>query len=311
MRVVPVLGLVLFGVASPAAAQTRVQGIDVSQFQGDMNWATAYNKGVRFAFIRGTRGPTTGSASVNDTKLHANVPAARSAGVLAGVYHYSRPDTIALVGSQPTDAVVRTSARDEASHFVSTAGAYMTAGHLRPVLDLEERGGADGDPAPGGGETTPLTPAKLSLWANAFLDEVQRLKGVEPLVYMNTNYATNFVDSTMTGRDLWVANWTTEGTTPVGSPGTGKWGSNGWSFWQFSSRDNGAGPSFGAQSTDLDLNVANGDMNYVRSFVIVPEPATLGSVAALGTLGLCARRRRQASHTRPRLALRNPASPQA
>jgi GH25 family lysozyme M1 (1,4-beta-N-acetylmuramidase) len=280
----------LIGSGPAAFGQSRVAGIDVSQFQVAMNWAIAYAKGVRFTFVRATRGPTTGTSSVNDTKTSTFVPGARAAGILAGVYHYGRPDLIAQTSGQPTDASVLSSAKDEAAHFHQTAGAYMTAGYLRPVLDLE----AGGQDLPTG--FVPLSKAKLSLWATTFSAEIQRLANTAPLIYMNSNYAINYVDASVTNHDLWLANYneTTYGA-PLGSgsPPTGAWQTNGktWSFWQYDADGNGLGSAYGAASADIDLDAARGDINFVRSF-LVPEPAA--AAVALGAGGVLAGRRRKA-----------------
>ena len=289
------VAITLFAGVSTALAQTRVQGIDVSEFQGAMNWTTAYNAGVRFTFIRATRGPASGTGSGNDIRTTTNVPAARAAGILAGVYHYARPDLIAVATGQPTTAALTASAQSEALHLYHVAKNYMLPGYLRPVLDLEERGGPDDG-------TTALTPASLSFWATTFSNEIQRLANTRPLVYMNTNFASNYVNSTMASQDLWVANWnqTTYGAPlGTGSPPTGTWGTNGktWSFWQYSADGNGKGAEFGASSSAIDLDVARGDINFVRSF-LVPEPGTAAGLAVLAAAALARRRRRGQAGTR-------------
>lgn len=60
-----------------------------------------------------------------------------------------------------------------------------------------------------------------------------------------------------------------------------------WSFWQYTSIADG--PTWGASSAAIDLDVANGDLDFVRSFVI-PEPAVAPVVA--GVAMLVVRRRR-------------------
>lgn len=274
---------------NPAAAQTRPLGIDVSTYQGAMNWATAYSQGVRFAFIRATYGSSTyGNNAGVDAQLAANVPAARKAGVLAGVYHFARPDTICRTdGTQPADSLVLTAAKFEASQFYLRAGSYMKDTYMRPVLDLEARGGTN---------NTALTPTKLTLWANTFCDEIKRLSGAEPIVYMNSNYAINYVTSALTSRTLWIANYnlTLYGNpTTTGSPPTGVWGSNGktWSAWQYEAGGDGLGAKYGAKSTDLDIDAYNGTLASLQKNFVIPEPATAGVLAVGCGLALLRRRR--------------------
>lgn len=277
--------------AGTARAQNRPLGIDVSEYQGTMNWRTAYDAGVRFAFVRATRGPTTaGGNAVVDATYTTNVPAARAAGVLVGVYHFGRPDTIARTdGTQPADSVVLTSAKSEATQFYGKAGAYMAKTYVRPVLDLEARGGAAGT------GTTALNAAKLSLWANTFCDELLRLSGAEPIIYMNTSYAKSYVNSSLAGRKLWIARWNTVSFgDPMtnGSPPVGVWDTAGkpWSFWQYSSDGNGEGPTYGASSADIDLNSFNGTLATLQRDFVIPEPATVGLLVVAGGLALIRRR---------------------
>ena len=70
-------------------------GIDISEFQGDINWTKVKNDGIKFAFIRcGGRGYTKGTC-YEDKKFATNVKKARAAGVKVGVYFFSQAITVA------------------------------------------------------------------------------------------------------------------------------------------------------------------------------------------------------------------------
>src|SRR3954470_10265975 len=99
MRVAGMLCLCVFGLLPLEAFGQRVQGFDVSEFQGTINWATAYNQGIRFAYIRSDRGGPLGAQHV-DSGFLANM--AGSSNIVAGGqpvtmytgnYHFGRPDT--------------------------------------------------------------------------------------------------------------------------------------------------------------------------------------------------------------------------
>ena len=69
-------------------------GIDISEFQGDINWTKVKNDGIKFAFIRcGGRGYTKGTC-YEDKKFAQNVKNARKAGVKVGVYFFSQAITV-------------------------------------------------------------------------------------------------------------------------------------------------------------------------------------------------------------------------
>jgi MYXO-CTERM domain-containing protein len=300
------MGLATLFVAAPAQAE-RARGVDVSQWQLDMNWNTTYDQGIRFAFVRSSRGGTTPAAGmVIDERFYENmgeIDALAAAGktIYAGAYHFGRWDTI---GPVVNNTIIQTHARDQAQHFYNVAGDYMTPGYLRPVLDLE----LDSSPDP---TTPPLTKAQLSLWSNAFMDHIEQLSGVEPLIYTNTNFATNEVDTSLSHRDLWLARYNDLPFDPqVDQPKApnppfpnpyGAWNDpfgsevashDAWSFWQYSNYATGS--IYGAGSAAIDLDVANGDINFVRSFLI-PEPTGATLALLLGLAHLGSRRRRRSA----------------
>jgi len=60
-----------------------IQGIDVSKYQGDVDWNAVANSGVKFAWIKATEG-----GDHVDTKFQANWDAAKSVGIARGAYHF-------------------------------------------------------------------------------------------------------------------------------------------------------------------------------------------------------------------------------
>jgi len=105
-------------------------GIDVSKWNGNINWAAVKNSGVSFAIIRcGYRGSSTG-ALIQDPKFYANIKGAQAAGIKVGVYFF-------------TQAVNEVEAVEEASMVLNMISGY---GLQMPVyIDTEGSGGrADG-----------------------------------------------------------------------------------------------------------------------------------------------------------------------
>ena len=227
----------------------RVAGIDVSHWQGTINWASVAASGKEFVFQKATEG-----INYVDPTAAGNTAGAAAAGLLVGVYHFAHPDTNSAVA--------------EANWFVQNASSYASTGDLRPVLDLED------------GAT--LSAAALSQWVNDYCTTVRNALGVDPVIYCNTNYATNEVDASVTSHDLWIANWSTAYGDPntTGSPPCGAWGANNWDFWQYSSTGSVSGIS-GA----VDLDVYQGDRAALEANFVIgntpppPDPGTInGSV---------------------------------
>jgi RHS repeat-associated protein len=245
---------------APEAQDPRVEGIDVSQFQGSVNWTQVRGAGKEFAFIRATRGNAT-----LDTQLTTNTAGAWAAGMLAGVYHTAEPD------------LATGDATAEASFFLANAKPYMGAGWMRPVVGVER-----------GSE---LGAAGLSQWVNDFSNVVYTATGIRPLVYANSNYATNFLNSTVNHHDLWLARYNADPVDPQSDqPQTpagylnpyGVWNdpfgsttpfnNKSWDFWQYTNQ--GVLPGINPNVNTVDLNVFQGSRADLESrFLITAPPA--------------------------------------
>src|SRR5215203_5420728 len=64
----------------------RVEGVDVSQFQGAINWDTLAANNKQFAFVRSSR-----TTLDKDPNFVANMAGAKAAGVITGPYHRALP----------------------------------------------------------------------------------------------------------------------------------------------------------------------------------------------------------------------------
>src|SRR3954470_11218676 len=111
-----------------ATSTTRAvyqDGIDVSNHQGTINWASVKTSGIKFVFAKATE-----DVGYTDAYLAANMNGAKANGILIGPYHYARPD---LDRTDPNDAA------NEANYFVDAIKPYYEGTNLslRPVLDIE------------------------------------------------------------------------------------------------------------------------------------------------------------------------------
>lgn len=108
--------IVILVLAMLPIAVSQAQGIDVSKFQGTINWRkVAKSKSVKFVYIRATEG-----TSIKDPQYKANVDSARDAGLLVGSYHvYSS----------------KTSAYTQFANFKNVV--VKRKQDLIPVLDIE------------------------------------------------------------------------------------------------------------------------------------------------------------------------------
>ncbi len=177
--------------------QGNVQGIDVSHWQGSIDWNRVKASGQQFAFIKATEGK-----SYRDKQFLNNVKGARAAGLLVGAYHF-------------VNAVNVADAKLEAANFV---GRLQEAGgaerfELPPVMDYENN-------------PSNLNKSTINAVALAFLQEVERLSGRKPIVYTGNAFAQNFT-SALNRYDLWIARYSNT-RVPDDAPAWKE-----WNFWQY------------------------------------------------------------------------------
>ncbi|HEX4413204.1 MAG TPA: GH25 family lysozyme [Lacipirellulaceae bacterium] len=228
---------------APKAWAARAAGIDVSHYQGTItaaNWVSVANSGISFAWSKADEGNVD---AYNDSTFINNMNRGTAAGIYMGAYHYARPD-------------LNSDANVDAAHFVDIAGPYLTTGHLRPMLDIEA-------------ESFGLSTSALSSWINTFCTYVTGHYGAsaDPLIYISASPAGSKVNTTVTGHGLDVASYGTNPVNPAiptGNPGTGVWPT--WNFWQYGSQ--GRIPGIGGGTANVDVDVANGDTNYLQAYVI-------------------------------------------
>jgi GH25 family lysozyme M1 (1,4-beta-N-acetylmuramidase) len=188
---------------SSDATSSTVEGIDVSHWQGTIDWAKVAGAGKRFAIIK-----ATDSTDYVDPMYATNHAQAKANGIWTGAYHFARPDATA------NDAAI------EAAWFV--AHANLGAGDLIPALDLEVSGG--------------LSITGLQAWVMAFVGEVTAQTGVRPMIYTSPAFWKKYMGDTTALADagyktLWVAHWGVSAPTVPAN----NWGGNGWTFWQYTS----------------------------------------------------------------------------
>ena len=199
LALVLVLVAAAFMATGRASAASAIHGIDVSGWQGNVDWGAVQRSGRTFAFAKATEG-----ATFVDRTFTGNRNAMGQAGlVLRGFYHFARPD--------------RNTAAEEANHFLRTVGP-LHPGEVA-VLDLEVHSGLPG----------------IGDWAAEWLGRVHQGTGRVPLLYSYQSYLHEIPTSRLTQYPLWVAAWGDDnGVVPAAQPKTDRWSR--WTFWQYTSK---------------------------------------------------------------------------
>jgi lysozyme len=209
------------------AAGDVVKGIDVSHYDGTIDWVKVKASGIDFAFMKATQGTT-----FVDPDFATNWKDAGAAGVIRGAYHFLQPELDATM---------------QADFFVMTAGV-PAAGDLPLALDLEV--------------TDNLTGAQVATAAQTFLERVQAKTGRVPVVYTSARFWGTLgtpgpAPAPFMPYALWDAQWTTA-CPNMPAP----WMT--WSFWQYSST--GTVPGITGMA-NVDLDEYNGSLASLQGYV--------------------------------------------
>lgn len=189
---------------------TRTPGLDVSAYQGNVDWASAWNNGGRFAYVKATE-----STTYTNPYFTQQYNGSYNAGMIRGAYHFATPDT--------------SGGAAQADYFVGHGGGWSADGRtLPPALDIEYN--------PYGSECYGLSQSAMVGWIAAFGDEVHARTGRYPVIYTTTNWwtaCTGGYGGFASNYPLWTARYSSDpGPLPAG------WGYQ--TFWQYA--DSGTFP---------------------------------------------------------------------
>ncbi len=164
-------------------AVTSHKGIDVSKYQGTIDWSAVKEEGIEYAFIRlGLRGYESAKI-VLDEYYEANMKGANSAGVAAGVYFF-------------TQAVTVEEAKEEADFVIEHLAGYDVSCPV--VFDVERISG-------GKGRADQLTKEERTDITIAFCEAV-KAAGYTPMIYGNVVCFTRLLDMTkLNDYEKWYA----------------------------------------------------------------------------------------------------------
>ena len=154
----------------------KVLGIDVSHYQGKIDWETVMNDNedfpIGFVFVRATAGK-----SKLDREFNNNWEGARASSYLRGAYHYYRPDENSV---------------QQADNFIKNV--VLEKGDLPPVLDIEKIPNR---------QSLDSLESGLKRW----LAKVEKHYGVKPIIYSGESFYADFLKKEFKGYDLWIANY--------------------------------------------------------------------------------------------------------
>ena len=181
--------------AAPRSSDFPIQGIDVSKYQGTIDWQAVKQGGVEFAYIKATEG-----GDHLDGAFWRNWNASKAAGVPRGAYHFAywcRP------------------AAEQAAWFAANVPKDPDA--LPPVLDLEWNGDSRTCP-----HKLPREQARTEV--RKMLAGMEKAFGRRPIIYTSVDFHRDVLEGDFRDYKIWVRS--------VKSHPSVKYGARRWHFWQ-------------------------------------------------------------------------------
>ncbi len=175
---------------------TFSSGVDVSHYQGTIDWAQVAADGIGFAMIKATQG--TGYI---DPCFSGNWASAKQNGLQCGAYHYFLPTSSFL---------------KQADLFLSQLDAvgYDPDSDLPPAIDCEE--------------TNNCSMATYSFALTNLLQILQRHVNVRPMIYTSPDFWSQIGSPDFSSYPLWLADYTSGSAPNIPPPWTS------FAIWQYS-----------------------------------------------------------------------------
>jgi lysozyme len=190
-----------------------VRGVDVSSYQGDIDWDTLSRQNIRFVFIKATEGSTH-----TDPNFSRNFKAALGTSLRVGAYHFFSYDS---------------SGSTQADNFI--AAVPKTENMLPPVVDVEFYG-----------DKQKHLPDKAAtqLELSDLLSKLEAYYGVKPIIYAAGDTYKKYIAGAFDSYDIWIRSTYLK---PILGDGRA------WTFWQYTGRAKLDGYSGAEEHIDMNV----------------------------------------------------------
>jgi lysozyme len=269
----------------------RARGIDISHYDGALNWSSIAGSGINFSIAQASQGADPTQSWYTDDQFSNNWQGIKDAGIIRGAYHFIGLPLVTTPRVNWFDDIHR-----QIDHFLQLVGP-LQLGDLPPTLDLE----AGNSPARWAALIASDRDTAISIVREFINYTTAQLNGVLPILYTGSFWWSDLGNPDPVAQNmlvsaypLWFSQYP-QVHVPVAIPGPagstdkgeassfeeytsrldGKaplhipvaWGgpaTPSWSFWQFSEYGKMPGMLLGV----VDLNVFNGTPNDLKDLCI-------------------------------------------
>lgn len=199
--VIAVVGILLVynGVVSfntPPKSKYPVRGVDVSSYQGEIDWQILSEQNIQFAFIKATEG-----SRFSDKKFSYNLSEALKTNLKVGAYHFFSYDS---------------SGKSQADNFIKTVP--KTENMLPPVIDVEFYGDK---------KENPPDKEKTTKELSVMIEALNEYYGLMPIIYVTEKSYELYIENLYNECDIWIRDVF---FSPELSDGRS------WTFWQYTDK---------------------------------------------------------------------------
>ena len=211
------------------AEKFEVKGVDVSEYQGEVDWDKIKEQNIDFAFIKATEG-----SKGKDDSFDKNYEKLKNMDMLLGLYHFFSFESLG---------------EEQADNYIKVVGNIENDENLMlPIIDIEYYS-----------YYKKVKPNKewVTKELQKMLDKLEKTYRVKPIIYTTMEFYQEYIEGEFLEYDIWIRNILTKPDLE----------NREWKFWQYTGR--GKLEGYNGEEKYIDLNVFNGSkedfVNYVKS----------------------------------------------
>lgn len=211
------------------AEKFEVKGVDVSEYQGEVDWNKIKEQNIDFAFIKATEG-----SKGKDNSFDKNYEKLKNMDMLLGLYHFFSFESLG---------------EEQADNYIKVVGNIENDENLMlPIIDIEYYS-----------YYKKAKPNKewVTKELQKMLDKLEKTYRVKPIIYTTMEFYQEYIEGEFLEYDIWIRNILTKPDLE----------NREWKFWQYTGR--GKLEGYNGEEKYIDLNVFNGSkedfVNYVKS----------------------------------------------
>lgn len=225
--------LLLNGIIIPTkleAEKYEIKGIDVSEYQGTIDWKKIENQGINFAFIKATEGSKS-----KDNCFDFNYKEIKNTNLLLGIYHFFSFES---------------SGYEQYVNYKNVVGKIEDDDDIfLPIIDVEYYGKY---------KRNNVHKENFKKELQEMLGELEKTYRIKPFIYTTTAFYNDYIKNEFKNYDIWIRNIYQKPVLEENRE---------WKFWQYTGK--GRLNGYEGEEWFIDLNVFNGTKenfdNYIKS----------------------------------------------